>query len=220
LVVRAPENGADSSAFARREQIIEAARAVIEEYGPDALTGQIAQRAGLARPNVYRHFASKDELDQAVASNAYEELRAEIRTRLDLSGTPLEVIRAPIAVQVTWADRHPNLYRFLLNRGYQRSSRRRQAERRDFAADLAMAGEHYFPHFADNPDAAAALVVGLSGLIDASILAWLSRRTETRARLIDRLTAQAWLIIDHHLREVGVDLDPAVPLPQMGQTGS
>jgi AcrR family transcriptional regulator len=219
-VVRASENGADSSAFARREQIVEAARAVIEEFGPDALTGQIAQRAGLARPNVYRHFASKDELDQAVASNAYEELRAEIRTRLDLSGIPVDVIRAPIAVQVTWADRHPNLYRFLLSRGHQRSFRRRQEERRDFAADLALAGEHYFPHFRDDPDAAAALVVGLGGLIDASILAWLRRRTEKRDSLIDRLTTQVWLLVDHYLRDAGISIDPAVPLPQLGQTRS
>jgi AcrR family transcriptional regulator len=219
-VVRVHENGADSSAFARREQIIDAARAVIEEYGPEALTGQIAQRAGLARPNVYRHFASKDELDQAVARSAYQELRDEIRTRLDLSGTPAEVVRAPIAVQVIWADSHPNLYRFLLGRGYERSSRRRKVERGDFTADLAVVGERYFPHFADDPDAAGALVVALGGLIDASILGWLSRRTETRERVIDRLTTQVWLLIDNHLRDVGVQIDPAVPLPQLGQTGS
>ena len=193
---------------------------MIEEYGPDALTGQIAQRAGLARPNVYRHFSSKDELDIAVARCAYHELRSEVLTRMAKSGTALDVIRAPIAAQVIWADRHPNLYRFLVSRGYQQSSQQRAAERHDFATDLAAAGEHYFPHFADNPRLAAALIVALGGLIDASILAWLSRRTETRKRLIDRLTTQAWLIIDHHLRDAGVHIDPAVPLPQMGQTGS
>jgi AcrR family transcriptional regulator len=219
-VVRASENGADSSAFARREQIINAARAVIEEYGSDALTGQIAQRAGLARPNVYRHFASKDELDQAVVSNAYQELRTEIRARLDLSGTPLDVIRAPLEVQISWADRHPNLYRFLLSRGHQRSSQLRQAERRNFAADLATVGEHYFPHFADDRDAAAALVGALGGLIDASVLGWLSRRTESRERLTERLTTQVWLLIDQHLRDIGVHIDPAVPLPQLGPTAN
>jgi AcrR family transcriptional regulator len=218
-VVKAPRNGADSSAFDRSEQIIEAARAVIEEHGPDALTGQIAQRAGLARPNVYRHFVSKDELDEAVARSAYRELRAEIQSRLDLSGTPLDAIRALIAVQVGWADRHPNLYRFLVSRRYRRSSQRRRAGQRDLAADLAVAGEHYVPHFADNPDLAAALVVALGGLIDASILRWLSRRTEACARLIDRLAAQAWLIVNHHLGEMGVHIDPDMPL-QVGQTRS
>jgi AcrR family transcriptional regulator len=193
---------------------------VIEEHGPDALTGQIAERAGLARPNVYRHFASKDELYLAVARGAYEELRAEIMTRMDLCGTLIEVIGAPIAAQVIWADQHPNLYRFLVTGGYHRFSRRRKAERRDFAAELVAAGARYFPHFADSPETAATLVVELGGLIDASLLAWLNRRTETREGLIDRLTIHAWLIIDHELRELGVRVDADVPLPRSGQTPS
>jgi AcrR family transcriptional regulator len=216
-VVKPPEGAGDAPPLARREQILEAARAVIEEHGPDALTGQIAERAGLARPNVYRHFSSKDELDLAVARSAYQELRAEVLARLDLSGSPLDMIRAPIAAQVVWADQHPNLYRFLVSRGYQRSSRQRKAARRHFAVELAAAGASYFPHFADNPDAAAAIIVGLGGLIDASILGWLNRPTESNERLIERLTTQAWLIIDHHLRESGVSLDPAVPVSQTGQ---
>jgi AcrR family transcriptional regulator len=213
-VVTSPRRDEESPAFARRDQIVKAARAVIEEHGPDALTGQIAERAGLARPNVYRHFASKDELDLEVARDAYQELRAKVLTRMDMSRTPIEVIRAPIEAQVIWADKHPNLYRFLVSRGYQRSSQRRKAERRDFATELAAAGAQYFPHFADNPDTAAALIVGLGGLIDASVRAWLSRRTETRKGLINRLTLHAWLIIDHHLRDLGVHVDPDLPLSE------
>jgi AcrR family transcriptional regulator len=218
-VVRSSPRAGESPA-PRREQILEAARAVIEEHGPDALTGQIAERAGLARPNVYRHFASKDDLDLEVARSAYHELREEILSRMARCRTPLNVIRAPIMAQVIWADTHPNLYRFLVSRNYQRSSGRRKAERRDFVAELAAAGERYFPHFADNPDTAAALIVGLGGLVDASILAWLSRRTETRKGLIDRLTLQAWLIVDHHLRDLGVHVDPELPRQKTGQTAS
>jgi AcrR family transcriptional regulator len=188
----------ESPALARREQIIEAARAVIEEHGPDALTGQIADRAGLARPNVYRYFASRDELALEVARGAYQELRAKILTQMNRCDNPIDVIRAPIAAQVIWADKHPNLYRFLVSGGYQHSARRRKAERSNFADELAAAGARHFSHFADNPDIAAALVVELGGLFDASILHWLSRRSETRKGLIERLTLHAWLIIDHY----------------------
>jgi AcrR family transcriptional regulator len=201
------------AALARREQICDAARAAIEEHGPDALTGQIAQRAGLARPNVYRHFASKDDLDQAVASNAYQELRAEIRSRLNLRGTPLDVIRAPIEAQIVWADKHQNLYRFLVSRSHQRNFDQRTALRSDFAAELATTIGRYIPRFTADPDAAEATLIGLIGLFDASVLRWLSRPVGTREQLIDRLTAQAWLILDHHLREFNVHIDPALPVP-------
>jgi AcrR family transcriptional regulator len=217
MVVKIAGGGTDFGGPPRREQILEAARAAIEEHGPDALTGQIAQRAGLARPNVYRHFASKDELDLAVARSAYHELRTEVLARLAMSGTPLDVISAPITAQVAWADRHPNLYRFLVSRGYHRSFQPHKSERNEFATDLAAAGQHYFPHFADDPELAAVVVIALSGLIDASILAWLNRRTESREQLIDRLTDQAWLIVDYHLRSVGAEVDPAVPLRVMGR---
>jgi AcrR family transcriptional regulator len=206
--------GEDSSALGPREQIIQAARAEIEEYGPDALTGQIAERAGVARPNVYRYFSSKDDLDLAVARSAYQELRAEVRGRLKLCGTAHDVIRAPIAAQVSWADSHPNLYRFLGSRGFQRSSWQRKAERRGFSAELLAAARRYFPRFAENSHAATAIVIGISGLIDASILEWLNWPTESREQLIDRLTTQAWLIIDHYLRGIGAYLDPTVPLPE------
>jgi AcrR family transcriptional regulator len=211
---------ADSAAVARREQIRDAARAAIEEHGPEALTGQIAKHAGLARPNVYRHFASKHDLDHAVARSAYHELRAEIRARLDLCGTPIDVIRAPIEAQVIWADRHQNLYRFLVTHGYQRRFQQRTAERSNFAPELASAVGRYIPRLTDDPDAAEATLVALIGLFDASVLRWLSRPVGTRDQLIDRLTAQTWLILDHHLREFDIHVDPAMPLPQRQQAGS
>jgi AcrR family transcriptional regulator len=207
----------ESPAFDRHDQILDAARAAIEEYGPGALTGQVAERAGLARRNVNRHFSGEGGLDFAVARRAYQELRAEIRTRLDLSGTPLGVIRAPIAAQVIWAHRHQNLYRFLVSCGHQRSSQQRKAARRDFAAELAEAGARYFPRFAEDPDAVEVILVGLIGLVDASVLRWLNCPVDTREQLIDRLTGHAWLIIDHHLREFGVYVDSRSPFPRHPQ---
>jgi AcrR family transcriptional regulator len=220
MTMTPPKPGAVSPPVVRYEQIVEAARTAIEEHGPEALTGQIAKHAGLARPNVYRHFSSKDDLDRAVARSAYQELRAEVRARLNLCGTPLDVIRAPIETQLIWADKHRNLYRFLISRSHQRRFQQRTVERSNFAAEINEVAARYLPRLADDPDAAEATLVGLIGLFDASVLSWLSRPVGTREQLIDRLTTQAWLILDYHLREFGIHLDPAVPLPQHRQAGS
>jgi hypothetical protein len=125
--------------------------------------------------------------------------------RLGSSGSALEVIRIPIAAQVTWADRHPNLFRFVVSLDYQRMSPLLTAERRAFASEAAASAEPYFPLFLENRDAAEAITVAVGGLVDAAILRWLQRRTESRKRLIDRLTTQAWLIVDQHHREIGGD---------------
>lgn len=197
-----PSDAEDDPSLARRERILKAARAAIEEHGPGALTGQIARRAEMPRPHVYRVFASKDELDLALARSAYHELRAAIRAQLlASSGTPPEIIRALIEAQVTWADHHPNLYRFLVIRGYQSGSQQHMVQRDDFAAELAAVGSWYLPGFAADPEGAEETLVALIGLIDASLLRWLSRRTCTREELIERITAQAWLILNHQLRE-------------------
>jgi AcrR family transcriptional regulator len=216
-----PAGDADARAVDRRNEILAAARAAIEEHGPGALTGQIAKHAGLARPNVYRHFASKDDLDLALARSAYQELRAAITSRLDVSGSPLDVVRAPIEAQVNWAEQHPNLYRFLVSRGHQRAAQgHRAAERGDFADQLAAAGARYFPGFADDPNAAEAILVGIIGLVDASVLRWLDRHSEGRDHLVERLTAECWLLIDHHLHERGIHVNPDSSLgtTQYGQS--
>ncbi|MGY2037836.1 TetR/AcrR family transcriptional regulator [Nocardia gipuzkoensis] len=198
---------------ARREQIIEAAREVIEEHGPEAFIGQIAERAGLARPNIYRHFAGKDELDLLVARSAYRELRASILARLDVSGTPIDVIRAPIAAQVSWAADHPNLYRFFVTFGYRQRAELGQGERGVLARELAAAAARYMPQFGEDAEVAQATMVGLIGLVDASVLHWLERPRCDRLELVEDLTAQAWLIFDLRLRHIGVALDPEAPLP-------
>lgn len=196
----------------RRGRIIEAALAAIEENGPHALTGQIAGKAGLGRTHFYRHFASKEELDLAVARHVHRELTAKIRVSLDVTGSPLDVIRAPVSQHVMWADDHPNLYRFLVNRHYRRSNEKTAPGVSAFASELAKAGARYFPRYGDDAGAADRNVAAIVGLIDASVLWWLDHRESTRDDLVIRLTRQTWLIIDDRLRELGTTLDPEAPL--------
>lgn len=49
-----------------RRLLIEAATAAFAEHGVDASMGEIAQRAGVAKGTVFRHFASKEDLLAAI----------------------------------------------------------------------------------------------------------------------------------------------------------
>src|SRR4051794_33062942 len=91
----------------RRAAIIAAAIGAIEEYGPDALTAQIADRAGVPRTHVYRHFDGKQALDIAVARAAAKEIGESIRSGLATPGSPRAIIQASIDQHLGWIERHP-----------------------------------------------------------------------------------------------------------------
>ncbi len=63
--------------------MVAAARA-IEEYGPGVGTAQIAERAGVARPHVYRHFDSKEDLEREVLRFAADQLIDTVRPAGDI----------------------------------------------------------------------------------------------------------------------------------------
>jgi AcrR family transcriptional regulator len=203
----------------RRRQIIDAAIAAIEENGPHALTGQIADKAGLtSRTHFYRHFASKEDLDLAVARHAQRDLTTRIRATLAVDGTPLEVIRAPVGQLIEWANESPNLYRFLVDRGYRRSPDQPKRGSNAFALEIAIAAARYFPPFGEDPHGAHRTIVAVMGILDASILWWLDNRDVTQNDITDRLTRQTWLIVNDRLNELRASLDPNTPLAERAQT--
>src|SRR3954454_6443054 len=102
----------------RRAAIISAAIAAIEEHGPDALTGQIAEMAGVPRTHVYRHFDGKQALDLAVARHVANEIGTSIRAGLATQRSARGIIRAAISQHLAWIEAHPNLYRFLAQHSY------------------------------------------------------------------------------------------------------
>ena len=65
-----------------RRRILEAARLILAERGPEALTvSEVAHRAGLNRTTAYQHFRTRDALTAAVT----EELAEEITSTLSAS---------------------------------------------------------------------------------------------------------------------------------------
>ncbi len=91
--------------------IIAAARDLLDEGGPDAVTMQaVALRVGIRAPSLYKHVASRDALLRAVAEDGI----AEIGAALAAAGggdDPASDLRAMAHAFRAWAHRTPNRYR-------------------------------------------------------------------------------------------------------------
>ena len=79
----------------KRQQVIEAARTVLEQHGIRKLTLEdVAAKAGLAISSLYYYFSSKNELLQAVAELGREEGLADIEAAVAAAGGPEQQLAA------------------------------------------------------------------------------------------------------------------------------
>lgn len=187
------------------DRIIEAAAKAIEVHGPDASTAQIAQLAGVARPHVYRHFASKDDLSDQLVKHAAGELKAAVRPTLAPTATALEAVSGPVGAAVDWAAEHPNLYRFMTQRSQARP-RPPGAARTHLLDEILTATAAYLARNAIDDEPPSAVLAGLMGMVDASIIWWLDHGDEERGELVDRLSGQVWLVLGALLEKRGLRL--------------
>jgi len=193
----------------RRSALLRAAREAIEEHGATVGMAQIAERAGIPRPNVYRTFPSKEHLDREVARLASKELLAQVRPELARGNSPA-VIRAMIAAQLSWADEHPHLYRFVTAQrqalGLQADASDRAARPR-FLSEIVSALADYVRDAAGGPAVAPPdrVLAGAMGMVDASTLWWLDHRDETQDEAVDRIARQVQLLLTDMLSDLGVD---------------
>ncbi|SFP72061.1 DNA-binding transcriptional regulator, AcrR family [Amycolatopsis arida] len=94
----------------RREQILDAATTAFARSGGFTATSldDIAAEAGVTRMILYRHFASKTELYQAVIDRAAERLHAAATARGGLS-------EETVPAMMDWAAAEPDAFRLLFH---------------------------------------------------------------------------------------------------------
>lgn len=99
---------------ARRQVIIDAAIAVLERQAPgeEVQVQAVAEKAGMSRTVIYRHFADKSDLDRAVQRQICEDVGAELLPALSYDGTPVEIITRIVGSFIRWAEAHPALHWF------------------------------------------------------------------------------------------------------------
>jgi AcrR family transcriptional regulator len=201
----------------RRIAIITAAISAIEQFGPDALTAQIAQVAGVPRTHVYRHFDGKQALDLAVCRHVAGDLGDRLRAGLSGPGSPRQIIAGSIEAHLSWIEQHPNLYRFLAQHSYTVATTGTPAiddAKAVFATELTALLQSYMRVFGLDPSPAERVVVGVVGMVDATAAWWLEHRDGTpRDELTAVLTDEVWVVIEATARALGLTLDPDAKLP-------
>ncbi len=95
----------------RAAEIVAAARSVLEDGGRDALTmRRVADELGIQAPSLYKHFASKAELELALLTDAMVEIGQAAHEALHAGGDEPAV--APLLETYRrYSLSHPHLYR-------------------------------------------------------------------------------------------------------------
>ena len=91
---------------ARRQQILDAARACMLERGLEAVSMEmIIARSGLSTGAVYRYFTGKDELIEAAITTAAREIGAAVAPILasPVPGLPSQLVEKLLAAWVTYS---------------------------------------------------------------------------------------------------------------------
>ena len=123
---------------ARAQEIVAAARELLEEEGPEGLSmRRVAERLGIRAPSIYKHLVDKQALENALVSAGFEELAAEFEAVL-ADGDPLGALAAAYR---RFARAHPHLYRLMTDRPLQRERLTAGAEERAAAPIGQVAGD-------------------------------------------------------------------------------
>ncbi|GAA0624688.1 TetR/AcrR family transcriptional regulator [Kutzneria viridogrisea] len=202
----------------RQSEFVDAAIAAIAEHGPSVSTEQIAARAGVARPQLYRHFRAAEDLHQAIAQRAAKMITAELTPQItNASGSPLHMIEQIVHTLVRWMAEHTNLLEYVTQRAVLSPD-----GQHDVVADIkatiaiqlsALLGA-YFRVFEMDTATVDPLAFGLVGFVESATRRWLHEPGSlSQEALVGHLSKWIWGMLDHSLRAEGITLDPNQPLP-------
>jgi AcrR family transcriptional regulator len=87
-----------------RQRLVTAAREAFTELGPDVNLEEIARRAGVGPTTLYRHFATKDDLVEAVLDDLITSVRANAEQVSDIDD-PRAAFRAAFTTSCDLSER-------------------------------------------------------------------------------------------------------------------
>jgi len=126
LTVKKSKRCSDEANLARREEILETATLLFAEHGfSDAVTQALAERLGVGKGTIYRHFPSKRDLFLAAADRVMWKLQERIDANIAGIDDGLERISRAISTFLAFFAEHPPYVELLIQERAHFKDRRR-----------------------------------------------------------------------------------------------
>ena len=173
------------SSDARREALLDATAALVIDGPLDLVTMEsVAERAGVSRPLVYKHFASRDELLGALYKREANELHLRIAREVAAAPSLEEMFRALVRAALRASSERGPLFARLRNAGEWNREVAREQRNRDGATARAFTRRASAELGVDPTDAGLTMQL-LLGLIDQVLGHYRTNRTSARAAALE-----------------------------------
>jgi AcrR family transcriptional regulator len=97
------------------DQILEAAIQILETDGREALSmRKLAEALDLKAPSLYRHYADKNALEQAIAARAATQLQDALEQAIRPLRSPAKVLHQSARTYCEFSKTHPELYDLMM----------------------------------------------------------------------------------------------------------
>jgi AcrR family transcriptional regulator len=169
----------------RRDAILDAAEALVASGDVEAVSMEtVAERAGVSRPLVYKHFANRGELLAALYEREAALLHAELAADVEAAGTVDEMFRALVRGALRAQASRGATLAALRSVGLRSRASREEQRRRD-RTTLRYFGRRAVRQFGLDERRARAGVAILLGAIETVLAQWRLRPTREHAALLE-----------------------------------
>lgn len=177
----------------RRHQLLEVARRVFAERGfHDASMNDIAIAAGVTKPVLYQHFASKRELFSELLREVGSDLQDTITKAVAAAETPRQMVELGFAAYFDFVDGHRNAFQLFYGGTMARDEEFAEVVNQTETALAALvAGLIEIEGL--SPSQRRVLGHGIVGMIEGASIHWLKSASDADpATLAQQLADLAW----------------------------
>lgn len=203
----------------QRRRIVDAAVTLIEQGDGSPSLIDVGRQAGLARSVVYRQFADKAALDDAIATQIIGTLRADLSAGLQLHGSLRDTVRDALEVYVAWAALHPALHVMGEDAAAQGLVRNALDSLAGQVAELFVAGFSAAGAHVTEADrrTTAPLAYGLVSGVFATVSKWIQQgaKVPSAPKLVEVIVEMVIAMTTTRLAAYGLDIDPDAPLADL-----